>query len=308
MTDEQGEQAKSKVMERLYAVKWDGDWDEVFGKTMSRRLLMREYLRRSALWAQTYSAESVWPFYDITEFMDPEFKLSPGIAQELDTFLRARMSADVKVTCRGAVRLAELRLHNPANRSGKLPDLYEPLIRLYERGGEFMTDNAGALDLTGVSFRPGSLQGNASNTPVVALHNTVLDALDVEGRVTFYASDSDRGPVFRRLLPQGAGSATRYSAESWDGNRQPSYSPWMAIEAMRVSTTRKPPGSSRWPYSAHLDAQGRNKPDHPQMHIAGFFEELWPSSFGTPVGSLRDVASLEPYEDSMEIAKYLLLG
>ncbi|WP_329155629.1 hypothetical protein OHA63_11900 [Streptomyces anulatus] len=205
MTDEQGEQAKSKVMERLYAVKWDGDWDEVFGKTMSRRLLMREYLRRSALWAQTYSAESVWPFYDITEFMDPEFKLSPGIAQELDTFLRARMSADVKVTCRGAVRLAELRLHNPANRSGKLPDLYEPLIRLYERGGEFMTDNAGALDLTGVSFRPGSLQGNASNTPVVALHNTVLDALDVEGRVTFYASDSDRGPVFRRLLPQGGG-------------------------------------------------------------------------------------------------------
>ncbi|MGW7091493.1 hypothetical protein [Streptomyces sp. NPDC054874] len=116
------------------------------------------------------------------------------------------MSEDVKVTCRGAVSLAELRLHNPAIGTPDLPDLYEPLIHLYERGGEFTTDNVGALDLTGVSFRPGSLQNNSSSTPIVALHGAVFDALDVEGRVTFYASDnSDRGPVFRRLLPQRGG-------------------------------------------------------------------------------------------------------
>lgn len=205
MTDGQGEQAKSSVIERLCAVEWDFDWGEVFGKTISRRLLMREYLRRSALWAQAYSAESAWPFYDITEFMDTEFRLPSDTSHELERFLRARLSTDVKVTCRGAVGLAGLRLHDPAIRAADLPDLYEPLIRLYERGGEFMVDNAGALDLTGVSFHPGSLQGNASNTPIVALRDTVLDALDVEGRVTFYACDSDRGPVFRRLLPQGGG-------------------------------------------------------------------------------------------------------
>ncbi|PJN27500.1 hypothetical protein CG717_25390 [Streptomyces sp. CB02613] len=96
-----------------------------------------------------------------------------------------------------------MRLHNPAIEVDDLPDLYEPLILLYERGGEFMKDNVGALDLTGVSFRPGSLQSNTSNTPVVALDGTVLDALDVEGRVTFYAYDIDRGPLFRRLFPQG---------------------------------------------------------------------------------------------------------
>lgn len=257
MTNGHGEQAASEAMERLCAVKWERDWGDVFGKSMSRRLLMREYLRRSALWAQAYSAESAWPFFDVTGYMDPEFKLSPNTAHKLEEFLRARMSEDVKVTCRGAVRLAELRLHNHAIRTLDLPDLYEPLIRLYERGGEFMVDNVGALDLTGVSFPPGSLQGNASYTPIVALHDTVLDALDIEGRVTFYAYDSDRGPVFRRLLPQGAGSATRYSAESWDGNRQPSYPPRMAIESMCVSTTRKPPGSSRMLYSAYLDSRGQ---------------------------------------------------
>ncbi|MFJ6613640.1 hypothetical protein ACIQPT_25560 [Streptomyces sp. NPDC091289] len=205
MTDGQGEQAASKVTDRLRTAEWDRDWGEVFEKSMSRRLLMREYLRRSALWAQTYSAESVWPFFDITEYMDPKFKLSPDTERELEEFLRARTSGDVKVTCRGAVRLAELRSHNPTIVANNLPDLYEPLILLYERGGEFITDNAGALDLTGVSLRPGSLQSNASNTPVVALHGIVLDALDVEGRVKFYAYDSDRGPVFRRLLPQGGG-------------------------------------------------------------------------------------------------------
>ncbi|MEV2260702.1 hypothetical protein OG473_26265 [Streptomyces anulatus] len=205
MTNGHGEQAASEAMERLCAVKWERDWGDVFGKSMSRRLLMREYLRRSALWAQAYSAESAWPFFDVTGYMDPEFKLSPNTAHKLEEFLRARMSEDVKVTCRGAVRLAELRLHNHAIRTLDLPDLYEPLIRLYERGGEFMVDNVGALDLTGVSFPPGSLQGNASYTPIVALHDTVLDALDIEGRVTFYAYDSDRGPVFRRLLPQGGG-------------------------------------------------------------------------------------------------------
>ncbi|MFJ2024201.1 hypothetical protein ACIODW_10400 [Streptomyces sp. NPDC087897] len=231
MTDRQGEQAAFKVMERLRAVQWDGDWSDSFGKAMSRRLLMREYLRRSALWAQKYSAESAWPFFDVTEYVDPEFTLPPSTAHELEDFLRARMSGSVKVTCRGAVRLAELRFHDPAIAATGLPDLYEPLIRLYERGGEFMEDNVGALDLTGVSFRPGSLQGNASNTPVVALHDAVLDALDVEGRVTFYASDNNRGTVFRRLLPQGGGQheevfsgrlgwqpTTRLSAMETDGD------------------------------------------------------------------------------------------
>lgn len=205
MTDRQGEQAASKVVERIRAVQWDGDWSDVFGKAMSRRLLMREYLRRSALWSQAYFAESAWPFFDVTEHMDPESTLPPNTANELEDLLRTRMNGSVKVTCRGAVRLAQLRSSDPTIEGTGLPDLYEPLIRLYERGGEFMEDNAGAIDLTGVSFRPGSLQGNASNTPIVALNNAVLDALDVEGRVTFYASDDRRGPVFRRLFPQEGG-------------------------------------------------------------------------------------------------------
>ncbi|WP_141693613.1 hypothetical protein [Streptomyces sp. PTY087I2] len=204
MIDERGGQAASEVLERLCAVEWVGEWSDIFGKAMSRRLLMREYLRRAALWAQEYSAESAWPFFDITEYLDSGCELSPSVTRRLEEFLRDRPS-EVKTTCRGAVRLAEIRAHNPAAEAHDLPGLYEPLIRFYERGGEFIRDNSGALDLTGVSFRHGSLQGYAYNTPVVALHDAVLDALDAEGRVTFYTSEKDRTAVFRRLLPQGGG-------------------------------------------------------------------------------------------------------
>ncbi|MFE6914581.1 hypothetical protein [Streptomyces rubiginosohelvolus] len=222
------------MLERLCAVEWIGEWSDAFGKAMSRRLLMREYLRRAALWAQKHSAESAWPFFDITEYIDPEFRLSPSLSCKLDQLLRGQPSG-VKVTCRGAVRLAELRAQNPAIVPHNLPDLYEPLIRLYERGGEFITDNCGALDLTGVSFRPGRLQGNAYNTQVIPLNDAVLDALDAEGRVTFYASGDDRGTVFRRLLPQGGGQRDEvFSATlGWQPTTQLSTS-GVDIECMQI--------------------------------------------------------------------------
>ncbi|MFJ6613630.1 hypothetical protein ACIQPT_25505 [Streptomyces sp. NPDC091289] len=44
------------------------------------------------------------------------------------------------------------------------------------------------------------------------------------------------------------------------------------------------------------------------MKIAGFFEELWPPSFGAPVGSMHDFTLPTPHEDSEGIVKYLLAG
>lgn len=44
------------------------------------------------------------------------------------------------------------------------------------------------------------------------------------------------------------------------------------------------------------------------VRFAGFFRELWPSSFGTPPGSLRDFLAPEAYEDAGRIAEYLRGG
>ncbi|MFJ3515449.1 MULTISPECIES: hypothetical protein [unclassified Streptomyces] len=120
------------MLNRLRTVEWVGDWDSVLARVMSRRILMREYLRRAALWAQTYSVESAWPFFDVTAYSDPEFCLSPESAAELEVCLSHVPGSEMKETCAGAVRLAELREQNPA----VLPDLYEPLVLFYERGGQ----------------------------------------------------------------------------------------------------------------------------------------------------------------------------
>jgi len=46
------------TLERLRGVDWPGDWDHAFQHADSRRLLMREYLRRAALWARAYGADA----------------------------------------------------------------------------------------------------------------------------------------------------------------------------------------------------------------------------------------------------------
>ncbi|MER5868299.1 hypothetical protein [Streptomyces sp. NPDC002044] len=192
----------SAMLHRLRAVEWTGDWDHAFGHVMSRRLLMREYLRRAAVWARACSAESAWPFFDVTEHMDPGVRLSPELSAELGELLRTVPGSALRRTCAGAVRLAELRARNPAAHRD-LPDLYEPLVLFYERGGEFVVDNAGGLDLTGVSFRLGTARGNLGTGPVRALNQTVLDAVDGEGRISYYTSADGQGPLLRRRELRG---------------------------------------------------------------------------------------------------------
>lgn len=192
------------TLERLRAIEWPGDWDHALTHAPSRRLLMREYMRRAALWAQAYASESAWPFFDVTDYVDPNFRLPSELATELDEPLKGIASSPIQKTCLGAVRLAWLRDQKSATLPD-LADLYEPLILFYERGGEFLSDNAGFLDLTGVSIKPMSLQDNLRTTPFLTLCNATLDALDAEGRITYYTATGPHGPILRkRLLKRGA--------------------------------------------------------------------------------------------------------
>lgn len=199
---EMTEQASSAMLTRLRGVEWNGDWDQAFGHIGSRRVLMREYLRRAARWARVCSAESAWPFFDVTEYVDPAFRLSPEIARQLQEYLSHVPRADLADTCAGAVRMAELRDRNPAVLPD-LPDLYEPLVRFYERGGEFIRDNGGFLDLTGVSFRPGTLQSHLGVPTLRTLGERTLDAMDAAGRISYYAPPGGKGPLVRRRERRG---------------------------------------------------------------------------------------------------------
>ncbi|MCY0917430.1 hypothetical protein OS965_04455 [Streptomyces sp. H27-G5] len=189
----------SATLNRLRAVDWTGDWDFAFGNVKSRRVLFREYTRRAAVWAQAYAAVGGRPFFDVTSYVDPEFQPTPELAAELAEFLDRLPNGEVRQTCSGVVRMAELRARNPAAFSD-LPDLYERLVLFYERGGEFIRDDAGFLDLTGVRFRPGTLESHLGNPPVTLLGDTVLDALDADGQVVYSTAEDRQGPLLRRRV------------------------------------------------------------------------------------------------------------
>lgn len=178
------------VVARLRAINWD-DGSAAFDHPHSRALLMREYLRRAALWARAYDAEPSWPFFDIAEHVDAEISTPPDIADDLEERLEELAPASLRTTCRGAVRWATLR-EARNDLPTDLPDPYEPLLAMYERGGGYYIEEY--LDLNGVMIPLRDVESNASAPAFLTLAPATLDALDAEGEMTYYAKISDGYP------------------------------------------------------------------------------------------------------------------
>ncbi|MFI7452202.1 hypothetical protein ACIBQX_32225 [Nonomuraea sp. NPDC049714] len=188
------------MLDRLRAIDWS-DMDRAFDQANSRALLMREYLRRAALWARHCGAGG-WPFFAISQHVEPADRLPGDVAADLEEFMLSGVGPrSIATTCRDAVNWAAL----PSETKAGLPDPYEPLLTLYERGGGFFIEEF--IDLNGVMIRLGTVESNAAATPFLTLASATLDALDAEGEITYYAKVGNgypraqpRGIVRRRLL------------------------------------------------------------------------------------------------------------
>lgn len=185
------------VIERLRAIDWS-DGSAAYEHANSRALLMREYLRRAAHWAQAYGVEESWPFFDIAEHVAPEVLTPSDAAAELEEAVTGLAPSSLKKTCRGAVRWAVLR-----GAGGELPrdlpdDPYEPLLLMYERGGGYFVEEF--LDLNGVLLRLGTMESSLSAAPFLTLAPATLDSLDAEGEITYFAKI---GEAYPRSSPRG---------------------------------------------------------------------------------------------------------
>lgn len=157
-------------------------------------MLMREHMRRAALWADAYGAAEHWPFFDVAHFAEPDLLLDGDVESELDEFVTTVTPSSIRVLCRAAVRWAAVR-------SGELPDLphpYEPVVIMFERGGGYSIEEM--IDLYGVSVPYGDLTRSLKLEPFVSLDRFVLDTFDstADDRVSYFADTA--GPGARVLV------------------------------------------------------------------------------------------------------------
>ncbi|MFH8382014.1 hypothetical protein ACH4E7_13850 [Kitasatospora sp. NPDC018058] len=164
-------------MERLTAVRWT-NLEGRNAHVASRSRLMVEYLRRASLWAEVLGGPPKWPIFDIAGALAPAVRVDPEVAAWLEEFLVTHVGGiETENACRAAVRWATLR-DTPGVGLPDLPDPFEPLLLVYERGGEVIADESRAFNFGGRRVQIKPWREHLSAEPATALDSDALDALD----------------------------------------------------------------------------------------------------------------------------------
>ncbi|MFI5944981.1 hypothetical protein ACIBCB_32740 [Streptomyces uncialis] len=217
------------VLDRLRAVDQD-DWERAFAHRWSRALLMREHMRRAALWAEAYGVPERWPFFDVAELARPGLRLGAGLAAEADAFAATLAPRGLGVVCRAAVRWAAVGSRGLP----ELPHPYEPVVTLFGRGGGYSVGQM--IDLDGISVPYGSFAGSLALEPFVALDARVLDMLDATAgeRVTYYADAAGPGALVLARLRTASGAGGEVHEEVL----VPGTGSWVPADFLRGGRTR----------------------------------------------------------------------
>ncbi|MFF2143326.1 hypothetical protein [Kitasatospora sp. NPDC058190] len=182
------------MVDRLKAIEWMA-YQEGQEKAFSRAALMKEYLRRAALWLDSYGDTDEWPFFDLAAIVAPAVRADPAMVSDVEDFVEdASAGSWHAIECSAAaVQWAALR-----DASGPvlppLPDPFEPLLRLYERGGAGFSYANGFLDFGMLMVKRGNWRSHLSPDPVVDLDDKALDALDERSWAEFHALAARTNP------------------------------------------------------------------------------------------------------------------
>ncbi|MER6303777.1 hypothetical protein ABT247_30055 [Kitasatospora sp. NPDC001539] len=165
------------MVDRLKAVCWKSP-GEAFEKGYSRAALMKEYFRRAALWVDICGEPQQWPFFDLAEIVNPDIRADPAVIADVEDFIdEACGSSYAMDSGSAAVHWAALT-SAPEVQLPPFPDPFEPLLRLYERGGAGFAFANGFVDFGMIMVPRGNWRMHLSLTPVIELNDETLDALD----------------------------------------------------------------------------------------------------------------------------------
>ncbi|MBQ1084034.1 hypothetical protein [Nocardiopsis sp. B62] len=154
------------------------DWNERPLRRASQVRLVREYLRRSALWAERFGPTG-WPFYDVAKIVDPEVRAPQSIVDETRSSISGVATYYVLYTVEWALHFAHLKDAGGANVD--LPGPFDPLMLAYERGDTINYTSAGFIEIDGLSLPRSTREKYAKIPPLADLSEEGLARIDEGG-------------------------------------------------------------------------------------------------------------------------------
>jgi hypothetical protein len=167
---------------RLEAIRWNQpDRDAREGSQIA---LMREFLRRMALWAEALECVEKWPFFSVAEHIEIDAFAASRVADPLpssieDTLNRVPL-ARLRRICAGFVQWSMIESRDEV-RGFDLPAPYAPAITMFERGGMFYVEQ-GMFQFFLASVHIGTVTSNLARQPLVSLDDSTLAQLDENRR------------------------------------------------------------------------------------------------------------------------------
>lgn len=113
-------------------INWKKKYD--YAKQDIYKLLIREWLRRMALWGKALNATQKWPFINIVDEIFGEQEVSEPVVVEITSFLSEYVNIYATYTSIWYVRWSGVKNRKEVAQFN-LPEPYEPLIVFFELGG-----------------------------------------------------------------------------------------------------------------------------------------------------------------------------
>ncbi|MFI6827546.1 hypothetical protein ACIBG5_10635 [Kribbella sp. NPDC050241] len=133
---------------RFAAASWDNQEAEE-RHARSRGLLTQEYLRRMAIWGEALDVPRRWPFFELAVVFDPSVETDAGWLRRLEAKVGRELGTRTEQVLTDMFRWASLG-DRPKERFPDFDHPYEPMVQVFERGGEIYPGH-GSIELLAAS-------------------------------------------------------------------------------------------------------------------------------------------------------------
>ena len=165
-----------KPIERIMSISWESD----FSRSESQYALFCEFFRRMAKWTEFLGCREQWLFGNLANYVDSNLEIDRSKIDRLEQHLKnLGLHFLIIRVCINFVYWEMLEKRFSLMKESKLPEPYEPIILMFERGGIFDTEH-GYFDLSGIGIPKPTWKSSYNNISEIKITPEELDRIDAE--------------------------------------------------------------------------------------------------------------------------------